>query len=61
MTQLARQLFGLPIPDEGALFDAALACHIAAGLTCVVTGALAPPPPSDPGATPPRAAPTSGH
>jgi hypothetical protein len=41
MSELARQVFGLPIPDEGALFDAALACHVAAALTCVVTGALA--------------------
>jgi hypothetical protein len=49
MSQLARELFGLPIPDEGALFDAALACHIAAGLTCVVTGALAATAPKQPG------------
>jgi hypothetical protein len=41
MSQLARELFGLPIPNEGTLFDVALAGHIAAGLTCVVTGALA--------------------
>ena len=41
MSQLARQVFGLPIPDEGELFDVALACHIAAGLTCVLTGVLA--------------------
>ena len=41
MSQLARQVFDLPIPQEGALFDVALACHIAAGLTCVLTGALA--------------------
>jgi hypothetical protein len=41
MSQLARQVFGLPIPDEGALFDVALAVHIVAGLSCVVTGALA--------------------
>ena len=32
MSQLARNVFGLPIPDGGALFDAALACHMAAGL-----------------------------
>ena len=49
MSQLARELFGLPIPDEGTLFDAALACHIAAGLTCVVTGALAATAPKRPG------------
>ena len=41
MFQLARELFGLPIPDEGVLFDAALGCHIVAGLTCVVSGVLA--------------------
>jgi hypothetical protein len=41
VTQLARQVLGLPIPNEGALFDVALACHIAAGLTSVITGALA--------------------
>jgi hypothetical protein len=49
MSQLARLVFGLPIPDEGALFDVALACHIAAGLTCVVTGALAATAPKRPG------------
>jgi hypothetical protein len=52
MTQLARQLFGLPIPDEGALFDVALAGHIAAGLTCVVTGVLAATAPKRPGRHP---------
>jgi hypothetical protein len=52
MTQLARQLFGLPIPDEGALFDVALAGHIAAGLTCVITGALAATAPKRPGRHP---------
>ncbi len=49
MSELARQVFGLPVPDEGALFDAALACHIAAGLTCVLTGALAATAPKRPG------------
>jgi hypothetical protein len=49
VSQLAREVFGLPIPDEGALFDVALACHIAAGLTCVVTGALAATAPKRPG------------
>ena len=49
MSQLARQVFGLPIPDEGALFDAALAFHIAGGLTCVITGALAATAPKQPG------------
>jgi uncharacterized membrane protein len=49
VSQLARQVFGLPIPDEGALFDIALAFHIAAGLTCVITGALAATAPKRPG------------
>ena len=49
MSLLARQVFGLPVPDEGALFDVALACHIAAGMTCVVTGALAATAPKRPG------------
>ena len=49
MSQLARQVFGLLTPDEGALFDIALAFHIAAGLTCVITGALAATTPKRPG------------
>jgi uncharacterized membrane protein len=49
MSQLARQVFGLPIPDEGVVFDTALAFHITAGLTCVVTGALAATAPKRPG------------
>jgi uncharacterized membrane protein len=49
MSQLARQVFGLPIPEEGALFDAALTFHIAAGLTCVITGVLAATAPKRPG------------
>ena len=49
MSQLARQVFGLPVPDEGALFDVALGFHIAAGLTCVITGALAATAPKRPG------------
>ena len=52
MSQLARQVFGLPVPDEGTLFDVTLACHIAAGLTCVVTGALAATAPKRPGRHP---------
>jgi hypothetical protein len=52
MFELARQVFGLPIPNEGALFDAALGCHIAAGLTCVLTGALAATAPKRPGRHP---------
>jgi peptidoglycan/LPS O-acetylase OafA/YrhL len=47
--ELARQIFGLPVPEEGALFDVALAPHIAAGLTCVVAGALAATAPKRPG------------
>jgi hypothetical protein len=49
MSELARTVFGLPIPNKGALFDLALACHIAAGLTCVVAGALAATAPKRPG------------
>jgi hypothetical protein len=52
VSQLARQVLDLPIPDEGALLDAALACHIAAGLTCVVAGALAATAPKRPGRHP---------
>jgi hypothetical protein len=52
MSELARQVFDLPIPDEGALFDAALVCHIAAALTCVVSGALAATAPKRPGRHP---------
>jgi hypothetical protein len=50
--QLAREVFGLPIPNEGVLFDVALACHITAGLTCVLTGALAATAPKRPGRHP---------
>jgi hypothetical protein len=52
MSQLAREVFGLPIPDQGGLFDVALACHIAAGLTCVITGVLAATAPKRPGRHP---------
>jgi hypothetical protein len=52
MFQLAREVVGLPIPDQGSLFDVALACHIAAGLTCVLTGALAATAPKRPGRHP---------
>ena len=38
---LGSDIFGLPIPDAGAVFTAALGVHVAAGLTAVVTGALA--------------------
>jgi hypothetical protein len=49
VSELASQVLGLPVPDEGALFDAALGCHIAAALSCVVTGALAATAPKRPG------------
>lgn len=35
------EIFGLPIPDAGPVFAAALAVHIAGGLTAVGVGALA--------------------
>jgi hypothetical protein len=38
---LSGDVFGLPIPDAGPIFAAALAVHIASGLTAVVAGALA--------------------
>ena len=38
---LAGEVFGLPVPDAGPVFAAALAGHVAAGLTAVVAGALA--------------------
>jgi hypothetical protein len=40
-TILADDAFGLPIPDAGPIFAAALVLHIAFGLTAVVSGALA--------------------
>jgi hypothetical protein len=40
MTPLPGQA-GIEVPPEGIVFTGALACHIAAGLTCVVTGVLA--------------------
>jgi threonine/homoserine/homoserine lactone efflux protein len=38
---VAGDVLGLRVPDAGALFFAALFVHVLAGLTCVVTGALA--------------------
>lgn len=38
---LAADVFGLPIPDAGPVFAAALVVHIASGLTAVIAGALA--------------------
>jgi uncharacterized membrane protein len=40
-TMLAGDFLGLPIPDAGPIFAAALVIHILAGLTAVVSGALA--------------------
>ena len=37
----AADILGLPIPDAGPVFTAALVIHVAAGLTAVATGALA--------------------
>ena len=41
MAALAAQVPAIAIPADGVVFTGALGCHIAAGLTCVVTGALA--------------------
>ena len=41
MAALVGQGPGVPIPADGVVFIGALACHIAAGLSCVVTGVLA--------------------
>jgi hypothetical protein len=38
---LAATILGLPVPDAGPVFVAALAVHITAALTAVVSGALA--------------------
>jgi len=35
------EIFGLPVPDAGPVFAAALAVHIASGITAVLAGALA--------------------
>jgi hypothetical protein len=37
----ARDIFGLPIPQAGPVFAAALVVHVAAGLTAVIAGAWA--------------------
>ena len=52
MPIIAPTLFGLEIPDAGPIFYAALVAHIVAGLTCVVTGALAATAPKRPGRHP---------
>lgn len=41
MVIIGETFFGLEIPAAGPVFYAALAIHIAAGLSCVVTGAVA--------------------
>ena len=33
------EIFGLPIPDAGPIFAAALVLHILSGLTAVIAGA----------------------
>ena len=38
---LTGEIFGLPIPDAGAVFAIALAVHIGCGLIAVIAGALA--------------------
>jgi uncharacterized membrane protein len=38
---LNTEIFGLPIPDAGPIFAAALVLHILSGLTAVIVGALA--------------------
>jgi hypothetical protein len=38
---LKNEIFGLPIPDAGPIFAAALGLHILSGLTAVIAGALA--------------------
>jgi hypothetical protein len=38
---LKSEIFGLPIPDAGPIFAAALGLHILSGLTAVIAGALA--------------------
>ena len=40
-TMLAGDFLGLPIPDAGPIFAAALVTHIVCGLTAVISGALA--------------------
>ena len=35
------EIFGLPIPDAGPIFAAALVLHVLCGLTAVIAGALA--------------------
>jgi len=41
MLATAITIFGLEIPAAGPVFSVALIAHVLAGLTCVVTGALA--------------------
>jgi len=41
ITVLGVSILGIEVPDDRPVFLAALAVHVAAGLTCVVSGALA--------------------
>ncbi|MFN8573046.1 MAG: hypothetical protein U0132_13435 [Gemmatimonadaceae bacterium] len=41
MTQAAITIGGIPLPSEEPLFLAILAIHVAAGLSCVITGLVA--------------------
>jgi uncharacterized membrane protein len=41
VTTIDPDFFGIPIPDEGPVFLVAVSLHIAAGLTCVVSGIVA--------------------
>ena len=41
MPFIGSTIFGLEIPSAGPVFAAALVAHLLAGLTCVVTGAVA--------------------
>jgi hypothetical protein len=49
---LSADIFGLPIPDAGPIFAAALAIHIASGLTAVTAGTTAALSPKRPGRHP---------
>ncbi len=41
MSQVPITVAGIPIPSDAPLFLAVLVIHVAAGLTCVITGAVA--------------------
>ena len=40
-TVLGIDILGIEVPDDRPVFPATLAVHVTAGLTCVVSGALA--------------------